>query len=231
MYFGIFHGGTYFDGTLVFIRSAHATYPTKPIINTEFGYWSNVTGSGSAKQVDVLDSTFMAFAAYASVLPTGAINPYGCLAATTWWTAFDWYTCQHPGEYQTMGLFHMDRTTAKPVADSLAATYLPYYTALMTTGVEDHPSVTVPSAFGLDQNYPNPFNPISEIGLRIAEAGHVSLKVYDLLGREVATLVNEEKAPGSYLVRFDANGLASGVYFYRLIAGRYGETRKMLLLR
>ena len=61
--------------------------------------------------------------------------------------------------------------------------------------------------------------------------GQVMLKVYDLIGREVATLVNEQKAPGSYEVKFDAAGLASGMYLYRLTAGRYVETRTMLLLR
>jgi len=231
MYFGIFHGGTYFDGTLVFIRSARTAFPNKPIIDTEFGYWSNVTGSATAKQVVVLDSTFMAFAAYTSVLPTGAVNPYGCLAATTWWAAFDWFTCQQSTSYQTMGLYHMDRTTAKPVADSLAAKYFPYYTTFMTTDVKDRQSPAVPSTFGLDQNYPNPFNPNSEIGFRIAEAGHVMLKVCDLLGREVAVLVNERKAPGSYEVKFDGSNLASGVYFYRLTAGKYVECRKMVLMK
>jgi beta-galactosidase len=231
MYFGIFHGSTYFDGTLVFIRSAHTAFPNKPIIDTEFGYWSNVTGSATAKQVVVLDSTFMAFAEYASVGPTGAINPFGCLAATTWWTAFDWFTCQQSTSYQTMGLYHMDRTTAKPVADSLAATYLPYYTTLMTTGVEDRQLAALPAAFRLDQNYPNPFNPTTVVSYQVPVASSVRLAVYDILGREVAVLVHERKAAGSYSVEFNAAGLASGVYFYRIQAGTFAQTRKLLLLR
>ena len=71
------------------------------------------------------------------------------------------------------------------------------------------------------QNYPNPFNPSSEIGYQISEFRHVTLVVYDLLGREVAVLVNEPKSPGSYEVKFDGSNLPSGVYFYRLPAGSY----------
>lgn len=94
-----------------------------------------------------------------------------------------------------------------------------------------------PASFSLAQNYPNPFNPSTTIGYTVpVGGGHgsgtkpVRLVVYDLLGREVAVLVNEAKAPGRYEARFDGTGLASGVYFYSLIAERYAETRKLLLL-
>ena len=93
------------------------------------------------------------------------------------------------------------------------------------------PGDVPPAVFELKQNYPNPFNPISEIGFRIAEAGHVTLKVYDLIGREVATLLNERKTPGSYTVRFDAGDLATGIYLYRLTAGTFVQTRKMILAK
>lgn len=83
----------------------------------------------------------------------------------------------------------------------------------------------------LFQNYPNPFNPSTEIGYGVPGTEYVTLKVYDLLGREVATLVNERKAPGSYSVSFDASGLASGVYFYRLEAGNFMQTKKLIVLR
>jgi photosystem II stability/assembly factor-like uncharacterized protein len=88
-----------------------------------------------------------------------------------------------------------------------------------------------PRDFALFQNYPNPFNPNSDIRYQISEFRMVKLAVYDLLGREVAVLVNETKSPGAYQVRFDGTGLPSGVYFYRLEAGRYVETRKMLFVR
>jgi hypothetical protein len=88
-----------------------------------------------------------------------------------------------------------------------------------------------PDESPLYQNYPNPFNPASEIRYQVSEVGHVRLVVYDLLGRQVATLVNERKEPGMYQVRFEPTGLASGVYFCRLTAGEHTALKKMLLLR
>jgi hypothetical protein len=89
----------------------------------------------------------------------------------------------------------------------------------------------VPEGFALDQNYPNPFNPQTEIGYRIPETGLVRLSIHDLLGREVATLVDEKKSPGFHQVTWDASGQASGIYFYRLRAGSYVETKKLVLMR
>ncbi|MBE0571455.1 MAG: T9SS type A sorting domain-containing protein [Ignavibacteriaceae bacterium] len=88
-----------------------------------------------------------------------------------------------------------------------------------------------PETFSLSQNYPNPFNPSTSLQYAIGSRQFVTLKVYDLLGREVATLVNEEKHPGTYEVEFNATGLPSGVYFYQLIAGNYIETKKMVLIK
>ena len=90
---------------------------------------------------------------------------------------------------------------------------------------------TLPATTELMQNYPNPGNPNSDIRYLISEFGNVRLAVYDMLGREVALLVNEMKPAGAYEVRFDASGLASGVYLYRLTAGSFVETRKMIVLR
>jgi trimeric autotransporter adhesin len=88
-----------------------------------------------------------------------------------------------------------------------------------------------PGKVELRQNHPNPFNPTTEIGFQIADYGHVLLRVYDMLGREVATLVDEEKEPGTYTVRWDARGVSSGVYFYRLTAGPFTETKRLLFLK
>lgn len=85
--------------------------------------------------------------------------------------------------------------------------------------------------YHLSQNYPNPFNPMTNFEFRIADFGFVSLKVYDILGREISTLINEEKSAGTYKISFDASSLPSGIYFYRLQAGSYVETKKMVLLR
>jgi len=85
--------------------------------------------------------------------------------------------------------------------------------------------------FKLEQNYPNPFNPSTVISFSVPSAAPVTLKVYDVLGNETATLVNEEKPVGIYEVEFNATGLSSGIYFYKLEAGNYVETRKMVLLK
>ncbi|MFZ1280236.1 MAG: M28 family peptidase [Ignavibacteriaceae bacterium] len=87
------------------------------------------------------------------------------------------------------------------------------------------------SEFALDQNYPNPFNPSTKINYSIKEKSNVELKIFDLLGGEVATLVNEEKSPGNYEVIFDASNLSSGVYLYTIKAGSFVQTRKMLLMK
>jgi len=93
------------------------------------------------------------------------------------------------------------------------------------------PASPAPLEFVLEPNFPNPFNPTTSVPYQLSAIGDVSLKVYDLLGREVAVLVNERKEPGSYTVTFDAAALSSGVYLYRLTAGSFVETRKMILVR
>ena len=100
---------------------------------------------------------------------------------------------------------------------------------LTVTGVAPRPQL--PTVYSLMQNYPNPFNPTTEIRYQISEVSNVSLKVYDVLGREVRTLVNRKQGPGTYEVQFDASGLSSGVYFYRIKAEHFVDTKKLLLLK
>jgi hypothetical protein len=114
--------------------------------------------------------------------------------------------------------------------------YLSVPTNILVTAAEKPP--VLPILWSLEQNYPNPFNPTTTINYTVAGPSgqglgnsDVRLVVYDLLGREVAVLVNERKAPGSYDVRFDATDLASGVYVYRLTAGNFVDSRKMILLK
>jgi acetyl esterase/lipase len=102
---------------------------------------------------------------------------------------------------------------------------------LTVTGVEEISEGTLPRELGLEQNYPNPFNPSTKINFRLQVSGFTSLKVYDVLGREVRTLVNEKLEAGSYETTFDATGLASGVYLYRLQASDFVQTKKLMLLR
>jgi hypothetical protein len=94
----------------------------------------------------------------------------------------------------------------------------------------------IPDSYSLFQNFPNPFNPSTKIRMDIPSlvrrgAGVVVLKVYDILGCEIKSLVNEQLVPGTYEVDFDGSNLPSGIYFYRLQAGDYVETKKMILLK
>jgi len=89
----------------------------------------------------------------------------------------------------------------------------------------------MPLNFSLSQNFPNPFNPTTSIKYSLPEQRFVSLKIFDILGKEVATVVNENKPAGNYEVQFDASNLSSGVYFYQLRAGNFTESKKMLLMK
>jgi hypothetical protein len=100
----------------------------------------------------------------------------------------------------------------------------------LPSAVEDESEEAL-NSYQLYQNYPNPFNPVTTIRYSIPEISNVTLKVYDVLGNEVATLLNEEKPYGSYDVEFDASGLSSGIYFYKLQAGSLVEAKKMVLMK
>lgn len=92
-------------------------------------------------------------------------------------------------------------------------------------------STEVPADLSLSQNYPNPFNPVTNIKFAVSKAGFVTLKVYDMLGREVAVLVNDSMTPGSYEYQFDAGKLTSGIYFYTLKTNAFSDTKKMMLIK
>ncbi|OIO29624.1 hypothetical protein AUJ22_01025 [Candidatus Nomurabacteria bacterium CG1_02_31_12] len=99
------------------------------------------------------------------------------------------------------------------------------------TDVPEEKSNSVPTEFDLSQNYPNPFNPSTTISYAIPTDGFVSLKIYDMLGKEVATLINEEKPAGDYTISFNANNLASGMYIYKISSGPFNQTKKMILMK
>lgn len=91
--------------------------------------------------------------------------------------------------------------------------------------------IDIPNVFSLDQNYPNPFNPSSTIQFGLPEASVVRLEVFNLLGQKVADLVNVQMTAGYHTVRFDASALASGIYIYRIQAGSFVQTKKMMLIK
>lgn len=139
-------------------------------------------------------------------------------------TSFTWIT-------KNGGMFEADLDTSATTSGSVTI-----YSASMTqfnaaTSVEEKENNISPAEFMLSQNYPNPFNPSTTISYQLAMGGYISLKVYDVIGNEVVTLVNEEKPAGTYEVQFDASKLSSGIYFYKLQAGSFVETKKMILLK
>jgi hypothetical protein len=154
-------------------------------------------------------------------------------------TVGDYHRLLLPGVYDIVvsaAGYVPDTVLAVVVVDS-GATRVDVPLRRAATAVTREP-VTEPAGFVLEQNFPNPCNPATVIRYTIAAgrrygAGNleVRLVVYDLLGREVAVLVNEKKAPGDYEVKFDASALSSGVYFYRLTVGQYAECRRMVLVR
>ena len=89
----------------------------------------------------------------------------------------------------------------------------------------------VPGSFALSQNFPNPFNPTTKIKFQIPKSGLIKLIIYDALGREVQTLVNEQLSPGTYQADFDGTNLSSGIYYYKLESADYTETKKMVLIK
>ena len=106
-----------------------------------------------------------------------------------------------------------------------------YLSNQVTGTADDQGSLLTPNSYNLAQNYPNPFNPSTKISWQSPVSSHQTLKVYDVLGNEVATLVNEYREAGRYEVTFDASNLASGMYLYRLQAGSFVETKKMILIK
>jgi hypothetical protein len=100
----------------------------------------------------------------------------------------------------------------------------------MVTSVKEENS-NFPTHYSLQQNYPNPFNPSTTISFTLPSKSHVTLKVFDIMGREIAILVNGEMFAGNHTQKWNPSNISSGIYFYRLEAGSYTETKKLVLLR
>ncbi|NOY61343.1 MAG: T9SS type A sorting domain-containing protein [Calditrichaeota bacterium] len=106
-----------------------------------------------------------------------------------------------------------------------------YHTAKIVTKVEDIRPIAIPKEFHLDQNYPNPFNPSTTIRFGLPQKSDVNLKIFDLLGREVATLIDKTMSAGEYKVIFEAEGLPTGVYFYCIRASGFSRVKKLTLVK
>lgn len=133
-----------------------------------------------------------------------------------------WITVQKPGNYLMKG-------TGQRESDIVSVS--PDYKINVVSTSVDYNNSQIPLSFELFQNYPNPFNPETVISYQLAVNSFIKLKIYNLLGREIATLVNEEKSSGNYEIKFDGTNFSSGIYYYTIIAGNFTQTKKMVLLK
>ena len=133
-----------------------------------------------------------------------------------------------PGRnFKSVSCIHKESQTYSVISDSL---FIVSNEEIIVADVEQNETFII-SGYLLSQNYPNPFNPSTKISWQSPVSGHQTLKIYDVLGNEVATLVDEYREAGRYELLFDASNLSSGIYFYRLEAGSFVETKKMILLQ
>ncbi|MBK7157638.1 MAG: T9SS type A sorting domain-containing protein [Ignavibacteria bacterium] len=109
--------------------------------------------------------------------------------------------------------------------------YIDDVTSGLITGINNSPIALSPERYELSQNYPNPFNPSTKINFSIPKQSFVSLKIYDMLGKEVSQLVSEIKTAGVYSIDFNALNLSSGTYFYQLKAGEFSDIKRMMLIK
>jgi hypothetical protein len=152
------------------------------------------------------------------------------LTTAPYWLSIDGATGLIEGIPSTNDLG--DTLVTVRVDDSYGRTDTQTYTLYISPPVAiDTKFNQIPQKYALNQNYPNPFNPSTIIKYQVPELSYLTIKVYDVLGSEISSLVNEEKPAGSYEVEFDGTGLTSGIYFYQLQAGDYTDTKKMILLR
>jgi hypothetical protein len=140
---------------------------------------------------------------------------------------YSWTYVHHPGSGQSANWYYYPTSGMDSVVIYLIRAYVSVNDATAVRPLGGH----IPTAMSLGQNFPNPFNPSTTIQFSIAECERTRLIVYDMLGRESATLVNGVMQPGTYTVQFNAADLGSGVYFYRLQAGSFTQTKKLLLVR
>jgi hypothetical protein len=128
--------------------------------------------------------------------------------------------------------YYTDNSTGCTMTGGSAQSNRPNVCFTMTSALGVTPiGNVIPKVYSLSQNFPNPFNPVTKINFTLPKQGFVTLKIYDVLGREVRTLVNEVKSAGSYAVDFNASEYSSGVYFYRLESNGFTDIKRMVLIK
>jgi hypothetical protein len=181
----------------------------------------NILFVDDSQQFTSLTQMVNEFRAWGSKFSPNAVAfQFGYKIDTTWWK-------QYPDPALTIG-----SALRSAIANMSGLFWVDFTvsTVFPPTGVESGPATVSRLPF-LSQNYPNPFNPTTAISYQLLAIGFVRLEVYDVLGRPITTLVNEHQPPGQYTLRWDASGMPSGVYLYKLTAGDFVATRRMTLLR
>ena len=205
----------------IFTKSVYAQLPTQYRLYQNAPNPFDTTGTtiqfvlpaSGVVEISVYDSTSINLVA---VLDSSVRN------AGTY--SFLWNARNQSGRLITPGVYYCKMIVPGIFRDSIQMRF-----QYNVTSVED--GISGKASFTLFQNYPNPFNPTTTINYSIPKAGLVTLKVYNVLGKEVATLVNKVESSGNHHILFNANKLASGVYFYRLRAGNTVMTKKLLLMK
>jgi PKD repeat protein len=198
---------------------------------------SQMSGDSQVNEIIALDDSLTNMTALAghtfvhfALLDTSsvAIPIFDDNVATNWIAGFRIQKNNDGGFVYIAGRpYRFDNTASYQNYDYIIDNWLNY----VPVGVEDETPFGVITDYQLFQNYPNPFNPSTIISYAIPNSGHVTLKIYDLLGREVQILVNEYQEASRYSINFNAGNLSTGIYFYKLQAGNYLETKKMILIK
>ena len=197
--------------SIAYLKGASNSYYIRAFIKNE-GLSRTVTNLKIKYTCD--DPWLVSIAQSLQSLPD--IDPGETVGANSW-ASFTYLDSLFPGYFN--------------IKVELASDYWVFWTdsEQLIVGIEDEE--TLPTEFVLEQNYPNPFNPSTKIKYSVPQMSNVVIKVYDVLGNEIETLVNEEKPAGTYELTWYAENLPSGVYFYRIQAGSFFETKKMILLK
>ncbi len=201
--------------------------PETPVANANVNLSNNIDYENMTS-TKILNDT----AASLNILLLYTRNPYALNAGSYWlgslrYNVSNTTACFRMSFKNNSSVFN--GTT--PLSYGTGWTYTSYDTCLNLPSAISNITTEIPKEYNLSQNYPNPFNPVTMIKFALPKASYVKLKVYDIIGREVANLVDEQKSAGTYLVDFNASSFTSGVYFYRLEANGYVEVKRMVVLK
>jgi streptogramin lyase len=232
------------DSARVIIDTTNSTLETQKIycfyIDSQGNKWLGTFDLGLVKWID--NSTFVIYNTSNSNLPDNFVNAIDEDSYGRLWLATDGgfaclesdsiisYSNLVDGSIATLAVDNLDRVWMGEVGTGKLYVF-DSTNLIIITDIKDEQFDFIPQQYSLYQNYPNPFNPLTKISYAILQRSYVTLKVYDMLGKEVATLVKEEKPAGKYKVDWDATSLTSGVYFYRLQTRDFVETKKMVLMK